>query len=97
MKPHRFHRKADAEYARAAEYYAAISPQLGGRFYDEIERLIAEIRSQPGLYRVYDTPARRHFSTVFPYAVIYLEDPGTIWILAIMHFKRKPGYWKSRL
>ncbi len=96
MKPHRFHRLADDEYARAAEYYAAISPQLGGRFYDEIERLITEIRNQPGLFRIFDSPARRHFSTVFPYAIIYVEEADTIWILAIMHFKRKPGYWKPR-
>lgn len=41
MKPHGFHREADAEYAAAAEYYGGISPELGGRFYDEIERLIA--------------------------------------------------------
>lgn len=41
MKPHRFHPEADEEYAAAATHYANITPQLGGRFYDEIERLIA--------------------------------------------------------
>jgi hypothetical protein len=47
VKPHRFHPEADAEYAEAAEYYAAIQPELGGRFYDEIEDLIAGACSNP--------------------------------------------------
>ena len=45
MKPHVFHPAADAEYADAAAYYYRISPELGGRFYDEIERLIRDIRA----------------------------------------------------
>jgi hypothetical protein len=32
MKPHGFHHEALEEYARAAEDYSAISPELGGRF-----------------------------------------------------------------
>jgi hypothetical protein len=40
-KPHRFHPEADEDYADAATHYATISPELGGRFYDEIERRIA--------------------------------------------------------
>jgi hypothetical protein len=29
--------------------------------------------------------------------VIYLDQPERVWIVAVMHFKRKPGYWKQRL
>ena len=47
MKPHAFHPAAGEEYAAAAEYYARIGPELGGRFYDESERLIRDIRSHP--------------------------------------------------
>ena len=70
MKPHYFHPAAAEEYAGAAQYYAKIHPELGGRFYDEIESLIETVRRQPDLFRIFDPPARRHFSTVFPYAVI---------------------------
>ncbi len=34
MKPHALHPEADQEYAEAAQHYAAISPELGGRFFD---------------------------------------------------------------
>lgn len=43
MKPHGFHREALDEYAHAAGDYAKISPELAGRFYAEIERLIGVV------------------------------------------------------
>ena len=97
MKPHVFHPEAAEEYAAAANYYVRISSELGGRFYDEMEQLIQDIRRDPKRFRHFDPPARRHFSNVFPYAVIYVEQPDRIWILAMMHMKRCPGYWKSRV
>lgn len=97
MKPHAFHPEAAEEYTEAAAYYARISPALGGRFYDEMERLIEDIRQYPDRFRLFDPPVRRHFSDVFPYAMIYLDQPDRIWIVAVMHFKRRPGYWKQRL
>lgn len=97
MKPHAFHPEAGLEYADAATYYTEIDAELGGRFYDEIESLIQDIRREPQRFRRFAPPAQRHFSTVFPYAVIYIERPNRIWILAVMHMKRRPGYWKNRL
>lgn len=61
MKPHAFHPEADQEYAEAAQHYANISPELGGRFYDEIERLIAEVCGRPKLHRQIRPPVRRRW------------------------------------
>jgi plasmid stabilization system protein ParE len=96
VKRHAFHREAEAEYANAAEYYARLDPELGGRFYDEIERLIRDVRQWPERFRMFDDPIRRHFSGVFPYAVLYVDQPDRVLILAIMHMKRRPDYWKKR-
>ena len=97
MKPPAFHPEAEQKYAQAAKYYSEVDPDLGGRFYDEMERLIQDVRRDPKRFRHFYPPAQRHFSTVFPYAVIYVEQPDRIWILAMMHLKRRPGYWKSRV
>lgn len=97
MKRHAFHPEAQREYLDAANYYFRINPDLAGRFYDEIERLILGIRSDPKRFRIFDFPARRHFSSVFPYAVLYIDQPDRIWIVAVMHMKRRPGYWRERL
>lgn len=91
------HPEADEEFADAVHYYSEISPELGARFYHEMERLIREICSNPVRFRKFDPPARRHFSRDFPYAVIFMEKTETIWIVAIMHMKRCPGYWHERI
>ena len=69
MKLRALHPAADQEYTAAAQYYTRISAELGGRFYDEMERLICDISSQP----------------------------DRVWVVAMMHFKRRPGYWQQRL
>lgn len=90
------HPEADAELSQGVAYYASIDQALGERFLAEIKRLIAEITLHPKTFRQFDPPARRHFSTWFPYGVIYLELPDQLWIVAVMHMKRRPGYWKLR-
>ncbi len=97
MKQHGFHISASREYSEAAKYYSDINLELGGRFYDEIERLIKEIRTQPNRFRMFDSPVRRHFSTVFPFAVLYLDRPDEVWIVAVMNMNRRPGYWRNRI
>jgi plasmid stabilization system protein ParE len=91
------HPTADAELAEAVSYYTAIDPVLGHRFYAEIQRLIREISDHPQTFRQFDPPARRHFSPRFPYGIIYLEQEERLWVVAVMHLKRRPGYWKARL
>ncbi len=97
MKPLRFHRAARAEIKAAAERYASIHPGLGGQFYDALDELIRAVRQQPALFRMFDPPARRHFGQRFPYAIVYLDLPDRVWIVAVMHFKQRPGYWAERL
>lgn len=97
MKPHRLHREAGEEYATAAGHYARISPVLGIRFYEEIERLIFEVRMHPTLYRRHVGDIRRHFSTVFPYGVLYHDRLDRVWILAVIPLRRAPDYWVHRL
>ena len=97
MKPHLFHPEADAEYAEAARFYAGIRPELGGRFYDEIEAAIVAVCAHPRQFHEFDPPARRYLAQRFPYAIVYLEEPDRIWIVAVMHLHRQPGYWHERL
>ena len=90
------HPEADEEFASAVRYYSQISPELGLRFYNEMERLFREASLDPERFRKFDPPARRHFSHDFPYAIIFIEKPDRIREVAVMHMKR-PGYWRDRL
>jgi len=91
------HPDADEEFAAAVRYYSEISPELGVRFYREMERLLQEVCVHPEWYWKFDPPARRHLSGDFPYAVIYVEKPEPLWIVAVMNMKQRPGYWRDRL
>ena len=91
------HPEADEEFAAAVRYYSEISPELGVRFYREMERLLREACAAPERFWKFDPPARRHLSGDFPYAIVFLEKPEHIWIVAVMHLKRCPGYWRGRL
>ncbi|MGC3961493.1 MAG: type II toxin-antitoxin system RelE/ParE family toxin [Verrucomicrobiota bacterium] len=91
------HPEADAEFAEAVRYYSEVSPELGVRFYHEMERLLREVCAGPERFWKFAPPARRHISHDFPYAVVYLQKPDHLWIVAIMHMKRRPGYWRERL
>ena len=97
MKPHGFHREANAEYAAASEYYARISPELGGRFYDEIERLIAEACAHPRMYRRVRGEIRRHFTAAFPYGILFEDCAAEVRILAVIGLHQDPDYWLHRL
>lgn len=80
-----------------ARHYAGIHPALDRQFYENVDRLLREIRRQPTAFRMFAPPARRHFGPRFPYAIVYLDMPDCIWIVAIMHFKQRPEYWAKRL
>ena len=94
---HLLHPEADEEFAAAVRYYSEISPELGVRFYREMERLLREVCAHPERFWAFDPPARRHLSGDFPYAVVFLAKPEDIWVVAVMHMKRRPGYWRGRL
>ena len=94
---HRIHPVAEAEFAEAVRYYSSIDLVLGVRFYEEMESLIREACTWPDRFFMFSPPARRRLSSVFPYAVVYVEKPDAVWILAVMHVKRAPGYWHERI
>ncbi len=33
----------------------------------------------------------------FPYSIIFRVDSDRIYVIAVAHAKRRPGYWKDRL
>lgn len=97
MKAFRFHREAEAEFTEAVRYYADIGPRLGVRFCDEVEAAIADVCAHPARFRRIDPPVRRRLLANFPYALLYLDEPDCIWIVAVAPLKRDPGYWRERL
>jgi plasmid stabilization system protein ParE len=97
VKTFQLHPQAKADLLSGAEYYERESWAVVGRFAVEMDQLVQEICANPGVFRVFRSPARRHFGSRFPYAVIYVDEADHVLVLAFAHFKRKPGYWIDRL
>ncbi len=96
MSEARFHPEAVAEMIEAAQFYETRQPGLGSRFLDAVEFTARQLERQPTLGRVDSAGRRRRAVKRFPYRLIYREKASDIFILAIAHGSRRPGYWRQR-
>lgn len=91
-----FHPEALAEFRASAEYYQQQQTRLGERFANAVEMAVAHIAAAPESWRIVEDDIRRCLTKVFPYAVLYSIEPDNILIVAVMHCRREPGYWRNR-
>jgi plasmid stabilization system protein ParE len=97
MKLAQFHADAEQELAEAIAWYDAQRAGLGERFQEAVEKAVLHIRRFPKAGSRYDRyGTRKHVMRGFPYNVYYFELPETIWIVAVAHQRRRPGYWHRR-
>jgi toxin ParE1/3/4 len=70
---------------------------LGGDFRREFEAVVDRIQDSPQTFKTIDDrgtrKARLHR---FPYTIYYVELDDSLWIAAVAHQKRRPGYWSDR-
>lgn len=90
------HPGADAEFAAQVEYYEDRQPGLGRRFYHEVIGCLDWIAKHPTLPRLRKDHRRMNLK-VFPFYIAYAVDGDLVWVLAVAHSRRRPGYWRNRL
>lgn len=92
-----FHPLAERELIESARFYEARSGGLGGDFIRQVERTLAQIVLHPEAGTFFSGTIRRRLVQRFPFAVLYQPAPEELWVIAVMHLHRRPGYWKDRL
>ncbi|MEO8168610.1 MAG: type II toxin-antitoxin system RelE/ParE family toxin [bacterium] len=97
MKPIEFDYDAKAELADASYFYEDRRKGLGVSFLREAEKTVRRLAQFPESGRTEKPNIRRAFVKKFPYAILYSIQPEKIFIVAVMHCSRKPGYWRERL
>jgi toxin ParE1/3/4 len=92
------HSEATAEITEAAHYYERRQEDLGLNFEEEVRAALDRIQKNPQLYPLYEEEEgfRKCLIHRFPYAIYSLELDDQIWIAAVAHQKRRPGYWRGR-
>ena len=97
MKPIVFHPRAEEELAEAVAYDESRRAGLGAEFQEQVESLVWLIRGDPERWPLHQqTSCRKASLDRYPYNLFDLDLDDRIWIAAIAHQKRKPGYWKRR-
>ena len=91
-----YYQEAKKEIKEAAAYYEKHQKGLGQSFLLSIEYAVKILSSNPLLYRKLRGRFRRCLVEKFPYGIIYIIDKNEIYIVAVMHLKRNPGYWIRR-
>ena len=98
MKPFRFSTPASTEFTEAVRWYESRRAGLGADFYDAVVRTIERIRAHPdmGTVRTGRLPNRESRVNRFPYKIVYRVRDEDIYVVAIAHTSRRPGYWQQR-
>jgi toxin ParE1/3/4 len=103
---HRIHPDARAELRGAAERYRhegaeehgdEYGRKLASRFRDEFKRALARVLERPGQWPAYLHGTRHKILRVFPFSIVYVVGTDdTVFVIAIAHHAREPGYWNER-
>jgi hypothetical protein len=88
---------AKDELDQATAYYESQRAGLREAFKLEINKAIQRILDHPAAWIALSKSTRCCRTNRFPYGVVYNIRGEDIFIVAIMHLHRKPGYWKNRL
>ena len=89
--------EAEADIAEAALWYERQCAGLGREFVGAVDSCFDLIARQPDAFPVVYREARLGLLRKFPYLVIYRVFPEFVTVVAVMHGRRHPRSWKSRL
>jgi hypothetical protein len=96
IKP-RFLPAAEFELLKEVAVYSNSRDGLGMKFEQAVESAVTNAVSNP----IGGAPApkgtRSRLVKGFPFSVVYRASDTEILIVAVMHHRRKPGYWADRI
>jgi toxin ParE1/3/4 len=89
--------EAQADLASAWAWYEQQREGLGAAFLLAVEAVFERIERAPQLYPVAYQGVRRAFTRRFPYVVYFRFEDGEVFVLGILHTRRDPRTWQSRV
>jgi hypothetical protein len=92
-----YHPKADDEVLDSARFYERRSKGLGWRFLRAVQEAEARILRSPYAFAFLDDPIRKCMLAGFPFSLLFRIDGEGLFVVAVAHQRRRPGYWRRRL
>ena len=97
MIPLDFHRLAAEELSAVDERYAKQDQDLADRFLRTMRATLELIRADPMWHAVEVGDIRRRRVPGFPYRIVFEYKEATgVFVVAVMHDRRRPRYWRGR-
>jgi plasmid stabilization system protein ParE len=96
IKP-RFLPAAEAELLKEVAYYSNVRDGLGTKFEQAFESTVKNAVSNPSGGAPAPQGTRSRLLKGFPFSVVYRASDTEILIVAVIHHRRKPGYWADRI
>jgi len=93
-----FEKKAKEEFLAQVSYYREKNMELSRDFVAKVQNTVGRVLDFPEAWpKIDDKGIRRALVETYPFAVLYKFNKSNqhITIFAIMHTKRKPGYWQN--
>jgi toxin ParE1/3/4 len=91
-----FHPDIQAELQIAYDWYDGKLSGLGEELLNELDIAFISVVAKPTIWPVFAKGYRRYLLKRFPFGIIYKIDKKNIYVVAVMHLSREPGYWKRR-
>ena len=91
-----FDPEAVEEAERSRDWYHERSPRAAANFLAELSHAFEQIARAPERWPSYIHGTRRYVFDRYPFYVVYKVFEERIYIVAVAHGRRRPGYWKAR-
>ena len=92
-----FDLEAQREVGAAKRYYNQQREGLGEEFLDSVRDGLRRVRDQPESCPIEHLDIRRLVLRRFPYKLLYTVQADHVFVVAVAHQHRNPGYWTDRL
>ncbi len=90
------HPEAIEELEASAEWYLERSAKAAQGFAISVERALQKVSDDPDRFPKVGSRHRACNLMKYPFQVVYRKEGDRVFVVAIAHAKRRPGYWRRR-
>jgi len=88
--------EARAEFLEAVAWYKQRSRSSAAGFLADFKETRTRLGRNPQRWPEVQPGRRRILFRKYPYALVYSIETTVVFVIAVMHQKREPGYWQDR-
>jgi plasmid stabilization system protein ParE len=92
-----YHPAVRRDVRNILRHYDEVPIRLGDAFWDELQALIEQARTNPDRFHPAERGLRRANMSNFPYHFLYRVRPGGIRVIVVRHHERHPNHGARRV